>query len=254
MTNHYYLNGIKISVLPKSEGVNNILSFVSSEKSKLLITFNLDNLRISCQHELFKKTCIAADLVVPDGAGVIKILNIKYGIQAERITGNDILEALIKHKERNNLRYAFVGASEKVLNKIKIRLSIDHPKILNTFFYSPPLFFENIHEENQKLIQALITFKPDILLVALGCPRQELWLFKYMNEIGAKINIGLGAAFDFYSREKQRAPLFFQKIGIEWLWRLGTEPYRLGKRYVLLNIPFYLKNYLRLVTRGKDTL
>ncbi len=79
------------------------------------------------------------------------------------------------------------------------------------------------------------------MFLALGSPRQEIWLSKHKNEIGAIINVGVGSVFDYFSGKKKRCPKFLQRIKIEWLWRLLSEPNRLFKRYIINDIPFFLK-------------
>ncbi len=246
----YELNDIEISTHPKLFVFEKIKSLIDLNKSSLIVTFNLDNLRISTINENFKNVCSQADIVVPDGIGVTSLLRIKHGVKSRRITGNDLFQFILSLSQFENLKYAFIGSTVNVLKIMESSITLNYPCIKEKLFYSPPIKFEESEKENKTLIDALLCFKPDILFLALGCPRQEIWLYENMNKIGAKINIGVGATFDFYSGIKKRAPVFLQKIGLEWLWRLMSEPTRLFQRYLIDDLPFFL-NKVRYIVKNK---
>lgn len=241
----FSLNNIEIWGESKAKLFEEIQGLLENKFPSLIITFNLDFLRISYENRKFKDICHSTKLVVPDGVGITKLIKYNYGVKLERITGNDIFRYLLELSGTKDIRYAFVGSTEKVLFKLKSKITTEFPKINNAFFYHPPMMFETIEQENKKLIEQLIQFKPDVLCLALGCPRQEIWLYENMNSVGAKINIGIGAVFDFYSGFKKRAPLFVQRIGLEWFWRLITEPKRLFGRYIIKDIPVFVKSIIR---------
>ena len=211
---------------------------VQNSPPKQIITINLDNLRISTEDKLFHKTIKESDYILPDGFGIAFLLKKKFNINIERITGNDLLEELINIASANNIKTAFIGASPKTLNFFNRRLKKLFPEWNDYLFHPPSQNFLIGSEEDLILREKLLSFKPDIVFAALGCPKQEIWLNEIKNEVGAKINIGIGAAFDFYSGTKKRAPKIFQKLGFEWLWRLSTEPNRLFRRYILQDFPF----------------
>ena len=243
----YKLNNIAICTFSKHDTLKKIENLLNLNKSFLVVTFNLDFLRISKINQKFKTVCYDADFVVPDGIGITTLLNIKYGIKVKRITGNDLLLYLLSLSDTYHLKYAFIGSSEETQKQMRLKISKQFPKLQDYFFESPPIFFENNEPQNTSLQSRLQKFKPDILLVALGCPRQEIWLNENMKSIGAKINIGVGASFDFYAGNVKRAPVFFQRLGLEWLWRLIVEPKRLFNRYIIKDVPFYFTNILQIV-------
>jgi N-acetylglucosaminyldiphosphoundecaprenol N-acetyl-beta-D-mannosaminyltransferase len=96
------------------------------------------------------------------------------------------------------------------------------------------------------LINELTNKNPDIVFVALGSPRQELWISKIKDRVGAKLYMGVGAVFDFYTGIKKRAPVLLQKIGLEWFWRMINEPGRLAKRYLYNDLPFFVQQVKRI--------
>ena len=236
--NEIKINNIKTIGLLKEE----LVTILSLGKTSLLITFNLDFLRISYENEKFKEVCKNAKLVLADGIGVTLLLKLKYGKSITRITGNDIFKLLLEIANDKKLKLALVGSSQKSLDMLRTKLQKIFTNIL-LITISPPLLFETQETDKNEVIDELKSFKPDILIAALGCPRQELWLAENMKTINATINVGVGAALDFYSGIKKRAPVFLQKIGLEWLWRLVNEPKRLFRRYVINDLPFFIKQY-----------
>lgn len=245
--NIYKLNQIKISSKSKEDNLKIIKNFLFQQSPKLIITFNLDFLRISNEDDLFKQVCQQADLVVPDGYGVISLLKKKYKIELKRTTGHDIFQFLLELSSFFELRYAFVGSSESVLKNLKTKIQNSYPNLKSSLFFSPGLYFEKVYNEEEKVIQKLKEYKPDILFLALGCPRQEFWLKENMYKIKAKINIGIGGVFDVYSGKIKRAPIFIQNIGLEWFWRLLLNPIQLFKRYMIKDLPFFLRVYISLL-------
>ncbi len=235
----FSLNGIPISSMTKeSLKVFFLNELLDEGKNNLTVTFNLDFLRSTTVDINFKEICKNAQLVVPDGVGVTSLIYLKYGKIIRRITGTDIFKIILTIADERQLKIALVGSSISVQKKIINKLNEEFPNIKIVSTLSPPFLFENNEIENKKVIDELISAKPDVLFIALGSPRQEYWLEKYKESIGAKINVGVGAVFNYFSGEKRRAPKIFQAIGLEWFWRLLAEPKRLFKRYVLNDIPF----------------
>ncbi len=238
-----YLNGIILS----SATLKNIFTIIenylkTSKKPSIITTFNLDFLRIANKDIGFKKICSESTLNLPDGFGITSLIWIKYKKKIDRITGNDIFPIILELAKLNNLRVAIVGGSNEVSDKTKNRI-LNETKFNseNLLCLSPPYKFEEDHQKNEEIINEIEKFKPNIVFAALGCPRQEKWLYNNMNRFNSKINIGIGATLDFYSGVKKRSPKFLQRIGLEWLWRLVQEPIRLFERYIIYDLPFYIK-------------
>ena len=249
--NSYDLDGIQILSSDLAELRSYLLnSLVNSGKSKQIITFNLEFYRNASLNKDFYSICRNADLVIPDGFSIIHLLKLKYNKRLIRITGNDLFDLILSICNEVPQRVAFVGSKGIVIDKLKNKVSNDFPGCKIVAAISPPYFFENNEEENKKVLQELVNSKPDILFLALGNPRQELWLNKYKEQIGSKLNIGVGAVFDFYTGYKRRSPKLFQNLALEWAWRLFQEPRRLAKRYLIQGIPFFIKKSLQIILKN----
>ncbi len=243
----YEINQIKITST-KYEGIQEYID--RTFKLNLLnhfITFNLDFLHTASINPVFSRICKKAQYVFPDGYGLLTLLKLKYDKSIERITGHDLFIELLKYSDKMNLPVALLGASENVLNKTVQRIKSDFPGCKIVSAISPPLFFEKNEVLNKKIIDELCSSKPQILIVALGSPRQEIWIDNYKNIINAKVNIGVGSVFDYYSREKIRCPEFLQHLRLEWFWRFAFEPVRLFKRYFIDDLPFFILQYIKIL-------
>jgi N-acetylglucosaminyldiphosphoundecaprenol N-acetyl-beta-D-mannosaminyltransferase len=148
------------------------------------------------------------------------------------------------------LRMAFVGSSEKVINDLSAKVTAFYPGCTIAAAISPALYFENNEKENNAVLEELEKGKPDVLFLALNYARGEIWLNKYRNQIGAKLNIGVGAAFDFFTGSKKRSPLFIQKLSLEWAWRLIQEPKRLYRRYLIQGLPLFIKKTIQIILKN----
>jgi N-acetylglucosaminyldiphosphoundecaprenol N-acetyl-beta-D-mannosaminyltransferase len=236
--NSVYIHSFSISELKEKFRE----TLIANNDPQIITTFNLDFLRISQNNEEFLQICKNSLWNLPDGFGIRSLINLKYNKKVERITGNDIFPLLLKIANEKNLKVSIVGSKMEVLDKVQLLVKNKYPNLTNNLkCLSPPPFFERDKMINQNTINEIARFNPDIVFAALGCPRQEIWLYKNMDLFGSKLNIGIGAVLDYYSGKKRRSPVILQKYGMEWLWRLLNEPRRLFRRYVLLDLPFYLK-------------
>ena len=245
----FALNNIKINSFSKIKLGNALKEILSGQKNpQLIITLNLDFLRIAEKNMDFLHVCNNSLWNLPDGNGITTLLKIKYSQNAERITGNDLFPMLLDIANQQLYKVALIGSSDIVLSKVKDLISKKYQKIAeNLLCISPPLNFEKDPKLNSKIVNEVTEFKPDIVFAALGCPRQELWLWENMNQFKSKINVGVGAVFDFYSGVKKRSPVLFQKMYMEWFWRLLNEPGRLFKRYIILDMPFFIKVSIKIL-------
>ena len=191
--------------------------------------------------------------LIPDGASIIKACRwLKAKSQPkERIAGWDLfafemqsLEGRGKKEDGRGPRVMFLGSSERVLALIRQQAAIDYPN-LEVVTYSPPYKPEFSQEDNKAMIQAINKANPDLLWIGMTAPKQEKWTYQHWKELDIHCHVGtIGAVFDFYAGTVKRAPLWWQKHSMEWLYRLLFEPKRMWRRYVI-GIPLFLWNILK---------
>ena len=173
----------------------------------------------------------SADLLLPDGIGIVIASRIAGGSIARRITGYDFFEGLHrKLDESNGVSIFLLGSSEHTLSLLREKLAASHKNVRVAGVYSPPFLDTFPIEETEKMIAKINLSGADILWVALTAPKQEKWVADNISRLNVKFAGCVGAVFDFYAGTIVRSPRFFRAIGLEWLPRLAQEPKRLWRR------------------------
>lgn len=232
--------------LTKYEDVKAIIKkALLSDKLFCISTVNLEFVMLAQRNKEFKDYLNnISDLNTVDGVGILNVLSWYNITNSERVCGSDLVYTLAELCEILNKKYYILGAATDVSNNAKIKLKTLYPN-LQIENYSPPFTKElNFSEkEDNKIKQQILAFKPDVLCVAFGAPKQELWIknhYDFLLQNGVKIAIGLGGSFDFVSGKVKRAPDLFKKTGNEWLYRLITEPKLRFKRQISTIPLFYI--------------
>ncbi len=214
------------------EFVNELRTAIKTETKRFVITANPETFMMGEKYPAFDSVLKKNyTVIVPDGIGIVKAANI-LGIPIEsRITGVEICEELfnILNKEKKSL-YLF-GAKREVLDTLCGVIKVKYPEI-NLVGCS-----DGYVEDKDKVMEDALLKEPDVMLVALGIPNQEVLIDKYYDKFSKGIFIGVGGSFDVLSGTKKRAPEIFIKCNLEWLYRIAKEPKRF-KRFYLSNIKF----------------
>lgn len=186
----------------------------------------------------------SANIVSPDGTPLVWIAKKRGFKNICKCSGPDMMKKLLEASCEFGYSNYFYGSTEKTLNQLEQQLRLDYLNIKISGMYSPP-YRELTEEEIQNDINRINCSKSDIIWVGLGAPKQEIWMSKAVKRLDRGVLLGVGAAFDFFAKSKKRAPLWMQKKGLEWLFRLFSEPRRLWKRYLTTNTLFiyYLIKY-----------
>lgn len=193
----------------------------------------------------FKGVLEGASFVFPDGMPIVFSLKLLKGTSQQRIAGNDIIFDLINLAKTQRLKIFLIGSTKDVLSNISIKLS--EMSIIHKT-YSPP--FSPIQEfDFDGQTKMINEFQPDMVLVGLGCPKQELWMYAMKDSIKAPM-YGLGGAFLLFAGIDKRAPLWIRSIGMEWGYRLLCEPKRLFKRYFVTNTYFCYLFFKELIKKN----
>jgi N-acetylglucosaminyldiphosphoundecaprenol N-acetyl-beta-D-mannosaminyltransferase len=150
----------------------------------------------------------------------------------ERVAGSDLVPALFDSADpKRPLRIFLLGAAPGVAERAAARIAADWPGVCVADTYSPPLGFEHDEVEQERMLARIRLANPDILVVGLGAPKQEIWVHQHRDKIKASAALCVGATIDFLAGEKARAPKWLQRIHLEWFYRMMGEPRRLIRRY-----------------------
>lgn len=186
----------------------------------------------------FAEVVNGADLATPDGMPVLFAQRWFHRVVQERVAGNDLMPALFATAEKAGLPVYLYGGAEGTLAAIEARLRNEHPGLILAGSHSPP-FRPLSDEERRRVIAAIVSSGARLVMVSLGCPKQERWMADMKGSIPAAM-IGLGGAFLLYAGVDKRAPKWMRDLGLEWTYRLALEPGRLWKRYLVTNTVFIL--------------
>lgn len=212
----------------------------------LINTINAHSFNTAQDDDLFAEALKNGDYLIPDGASIVKACKwLKCKSQPkERIAGYDLFSMEMERLNRKGGKCFFMGSSEKVLELIKVRAATVYPNII-VETYSPPYKAVFNNEENKEIIRAINKANPDLLWIGMTAPKQEKWAYSHWEELEINCHVGtIGAVFDFFAGTYKRAPQWWQKNSLEWLYRLIKEPRRMWKRYIIGN-PLFVININR---------
>lgn len=243
-TKYGFVMGTRISARTFKETVELASTWVEGKERKYVCVCNTHSLVTAHYDPAFKQVLDTADLCVPDGMPLVFALR-RLGFRGqERVDGPNLMLALCQEAAWKGHRVFLYGGTKENLERLEQKLSNLYPALAISGSFSPP--FRSLTQDEQKEIRERInTAQADFIFVSLGCPKQETWMFNNRDAVNG-IMLGVGAAYDFILGDIKRPPLFFQKIGLEWAFRLLAEPKRLAKRYAYNNPAFiigYLKTY-----------
>ena len=195
----------------------------------------------------FRRALLDADLLIPDGVGILLGSRILGGKIREVVTGSDIFSGLSRRLDQageKRYSYFFLGAGEETLREISVHLSRDYPGIRLAGAYSPPFKAEFSADDSRRMIEAVNAARPDVLWVGMTAPKQEKWIHNNRDLLDVTLIGAIGAVFDFYSGNVKRSHPVFRKLGLEWLPRLCREPRRLWRRN-FVSSPVFLARVIR---------
>lgn len=209
-------------------------------EGKLLInTINAHSYNTTQKDRQFQKALLKGGALIPDGVSMVLALKWLKGEKIERIAGWDLFRFEMDSLNRKGGVCFFLGSSENTLGLVEERAKVVYPNI-RIVTYSPPYKAEFTKEENQAMIEAVNAARPDLLWIGMTAPKQEKWAYSHLDELDVNCHIGtIGAVFDFFAGTVERAPIWWQTHGLEWLYRLIKEPRRMWKRYIIGNTLFF---------------
>jgi len=230
--------GVGVSALNMEMALEIIEGWIERREPHYVCVTGVHGVMESQRDENLRRIHNRAGLVTPDGMPLVWLSRLKGFRHVERVYGPDLMLALCGRSAAKGYRHFFYGGAQGVPEQLAARLQERFPGLQVAGTFSPP-FRPLTPEEDDQIIQMINEAAPDIVWVGLSTPKQERWMAEHVGRLTAPVLIGVGAAFDFLTGRKPQAPRWMQRAGLEWLFRLLTEPRRLWRRY-LINNPLFV--------------
>ena len=229
--------GVNILITDMEQTVQFIEKNVKKLSGEYVCVSNGHTTVMAFEDEEYRNVQNSAVVALPDGEP-LSIVSRRRGFKdAKRVTGPDFMEQMfIRGKKGNGLRHYFYGGSQETLDTLEKVLKERYPGLQIAGMYSPP-FRPLTEEEDVQIIKMINDSQADIIWVGLGAPKQEKWMYDHRGKVKG-LMFGVGAGFDYHAGKLKRAPLWMQKMSLEWLMRLLQDPRRLWKRYLVTNSKF----------------
>ncbi len=229
--------GVRLHQLTGHDVTAVLRACIHSGQPHQLVTVNLDFLRIAHRDPEFSRVLNDADVAMADGMPVVWLSRLSKQPLPERIAGVDLVLAAADLAAQERYSLYLLGAGPGVAEEAARSLAARYPGLKIAGTYSPPVGAWTANED-ERILDHIRATKPQFLFVALGAPRQDLWIHEHLEQLGVPICVGVGGTFDILAGRNKRAPVWMQRFGLEWAYRLRSEPRRLWRRYLLGDQPF----------------
>ncbi len=239
--------GVGVSAINMAQALETIEGWISRGDRRYVCVSGVHGIMESQSDPVLRDIHNSAGLVTPDGMPLVWLSRMHGYEHVERVYGPDLMLALCARSEPRGYRHFLYGGAGDVPELLTARLQQRFPRLNIVGRYSPP-FRPLTGEEDAEVVRMINESGANIVWVGLSTPKQERWMREHVGRLDAAALIGVGAAFDFHAGVKKQAPRWMQRNGLEWLFRLGSEPRRLWKRY-LINNPRFVYGVLLQATR-----
>jgi N-acetylglucosaminyldiphosphoundecaprenol N-acetyl-beta-D-mannosaminyltransferase len=230
------------------DAVDTIIAWTPEGSARTVGVATVNNVMESVDDDAFRRVMNGCDLVTPDGMPLVWALSLLGVEGATRVCGPQLTPLLLTRAEERGIAVGFYGGDEETLDALRRVAAQRWPSLRVAYAFSPP-YRSLTAAEDAEIVGAILDAGVQLLFVGLGCPKQERWMAEHVDRLPI-VTIGVGAAFDFLAGTKRQAPRILQRIGLEWAFRLVSEPRRLWRRYLRQN-PRFLALFLRQVLRER---
>lgn len=229
--------GLRVDKVTMDSALSEIETFLNSDGTKVIYTPNTEIVMAAKEDKELMRILNDGDLIIPDGIGLIYASKIKKNPLPQRVTGFDVSMKMLELANEKGYSLFLLGGKEGVAKEAGENIVKKYPNIRiagynNGYFKGSHTGFPG-HEEEMQVVEKISKVKPDILFVGFGAPKQEMWINRYKERLNCKVIIGNGGTMDIISGKAKRAPAIWQKLGLEWFYRLIKEPSRIKRQMVL---------------------
>jgi N-acetylglucosaminyldiphosphoundecaprenol N-acetyl-beta-D-mannosaminyltransferase len=234
------LLGFEVDNVPMREGIEEVTRRLAGNRAFHVAFLNAHYANVAHGNSQYREALGAADCLFADGVGLRLAARLAGREIRENVNGTDMFPRLCAALEGTERRVFLLGGRPGVAESVRDWVSRHHPTVqvcgVRHGYFS--------EEEREAVLDQISSATPDLILVAMGAPFQEIWIRRNMNRTGAKVVMGVGGLFDFFSGQVPRAPAWVRRLGAEWVFRLIQEPGRLWKRYLIGNLTFLWRAFL----------
>ena len=228
--------GFSIATTPFTEQIDQIIQWGQQRLSRVVCVANVHMLMEAHWNPDFAQVLSQADMLTPDGMPLVWTLNLLRKCRHDRVAGLYIMREVCQRASDTGLGVYFLGTDASTLAGIRLRLQQEFPDLAIAGM-APLPFRQLTAEEDRQVVEEINQSGAGVLFLALGCPKQEIWMYQHRHKINATM-VGVGGVFPIYAGIKKHAPEWVQQSGLEWLYRLVQEPGRLWRRYATTIPPF----------------
>ena len=236
--------GVAISPVNMETALQNIAEAMEQKGKGYVCLTGVHGVSEAQSDPEFRRILNRAFLCTPDGMPLVWVGRLQGRKEMDRVYGPDLMLAVMERSEKTGWRHFFYGGANGTAEKLGEKLRERYPKLQVAGTYEPP--FRPLNEEEQAdLVKAVGAARADMMWVGLSTPKQERFMAEYLGRLDVRLMFGVGAAFDFHAGKVRQAPRWMQGSGLEWFYRLCSEPRRLWKRYLKNNPLFVMRLFLQ---------
>ena len=232
------LHGVRLDLVSLRGAAQRLETFLTSRTCRQVVTVNLDFLTMAERNSKFREIINQADLAVADGMPLVWASRLTPAPLAERVAGVELVHESCKLAVESGRSVFLLGGAPGVAERAARTLRARYPGIEVAGTYSPPIG-PLTPQEDREILDQIERAQPGFLFVALGAPRQDVWIRAHRHRLAASVAIGVGCTLDLLAGKVTRAPRWMQRSGLEWAYRLGQEPQRLWRRYLVNDMPTF---------------
>ncbi len=221
--------GVNIDIVTLDEAEEKVWSFLKDDKKHMVFTPNSEMIMIARQDQVLRNVLNSGELITADGIGVVYASRIQGKPLKERVAGFDLAKGIVAKLPQQKYSLYLLGGAPGIAETAKSNLETKYPGIHIVGTHDG--YFDE--DEEKQLINEINELKPDILFVCLGMSKQEKWIYNHRDKLDVKVSIGVGGSLDVFAGKVKRAPDFYCKYGLEWLYRLVKEPWRYKRMMAL---------------------
>jgi len=225
--------GVRFDNVNLEEANKKFITLLEDERLRTIYTPNTEIIMMAQEDADFKSVLLEGDLIIPDGIGVVIASKIHHLGLTDRVPGVELMGSILEYCNRARKSIYLFGGKPGVADLAAANIHEAYPNLIISGTH------DGYYDANEelKILDDINEKKPDVLFVALGAPKQEKWIHMYKRTINAKVAMGVGGSMDVWAGTVKRAPVFFQKTGLEWFYRLLKQPSRIGR---MMSLPKFL--------------